>query len=302
MSLRETPITAVLALVALTTLSGQAPKSSTADGAVSLVPRTQQYDLTSRINGRVYRIFVSTPYKAAPGATFPVIYVLDGNWYFAAASINLTESRSELPPAIVVGIGYPTDDNDEISSRRAFELTISSPAGTPPGRNGGADAFLRVLEEEVKPFVVARYPINRTQQTLYGKSYGGLTVLRQLFRHPESYSTYIAASPAIFWNDREVLGDEAAFAKRVRAGEVSLRLLLTSAGDEQYRGDDSAARRSGDTTRWVDNVSELAARLQSLNPQKVPVTRVTFPDETHVSVSLASLGRALTFALKPSPR
>jgi hypothetical protein len=32
---------------------------------------------------------------------------------------------------------------------------------------------------------------------------------------------------------------------------------------------------------------------------KLAVQYVIFPDETHVSVSLASLGRALNFALKP---
>ena len=270
------------------------------EGAPAAIPRTRRYDLTSKINGRTYRVFVSTPSKADPGKADPVVYILDGNWYFAAASINVDESaRGGHSRAIVVGIGYPTDDNDVVSTRRAFELTMSAaPTDKEPGLHGGGDAFLRVLEEEVKPFVAARYKIDPARQILYGKSLGGLMVLRQLLRHPEAYSTYIAASPSIWWNDREVLADEGTFAKRAKAGELSVRLLLTSAGDEHYRGDDPKLR-AADSRRMIDNVSELASRLAPLNPEKVTVTRVIFPEETHVSVSLASLGRALTFALKP---
>jgi predicted alpha/beta superfamily hydrolase len=113
------------------------------------------------------------------------------------------------------------------------------------------------------------------------------------------YSTYIAASPSIWWNDREVLADEPVFAKRAKVGELKIRLLLTSAGDEQYRGDDPKLRAAADSSRMIDNVSELASRLTSLNPEKVVVTRAIFPDENHDSAALASLGRALTFALKP---
>lgn len=276
------------------------PSVEPQDGASAAIPRTRQYDLKSKINGRTYRIFVSTPSKFDPGKAYPVVYVLDGNWYFASASIRVDEgARAEgMSPAIVVGIGYPTDDNDNVSVRRTFELTISAASvGRPAGLYGGGDAFLRVLEEEVKPFVAARYKIDRARQILYGKSLGGLMVLRQLFRHPEAYSTYVAASPSIWWNDREVLGDEAAFAKRAKAGELNVRLLLTSAGNEQYLGDDPTQRVV--YGRMIDNVSELASRLAPLNPTHVAVTRVTFSDETHVSVSLASLGRALTFALKP---
>lgn len=271
------------------------------EAAPVTVPQARQYDFTSKINSRSYRLFVATPPNADDGKAYPVVYVLDGNWYFAASVMRAEEvAREGGSAAIVVGVGYPTDDYSVISSRRQLELTISaSSPGRAPGQYGGGDGFLRVMEEEVKPLVAARYKIDPTRQTLYGKSLGGLMVLRQLFRHPEAYSTYIAASPSIWWNDNEVLGDEAAFAKRAKAGESKVRLLLTSAGDEQYRGDDAKLLAADGNRRMVDNVSDLADRLARLNAPKVAVARAMFPDETHVSVSLASLARALTFALKP---
>ncbi len=241
-------------------------------GAPVTLPRSRQYDITSRINGQTYRIFISTPANAQPSKAYPVVYVLDGNlgWNFGTA---IAAMRLRVP-AIVVGIGYTTEDPNEILRRRRFDMTMStSPTREQAGqRAGGGDAFLRVIEEEVKPFVMARYRVDASKQIIYGYSLGGLMVLRSLFHNPTAFSTYIAASPSIWENNREVLADEEAFSKRARAGELQLKVLITSAGDEQYRGDDpkllAEAQRG---SRMVDNASELAARLAALNPQRITV-------------------------------
>ena len=49
----------------------------------------------------------------------------------------------------------------------------------------------------------------------------------------------------------------------------------------------------------IANASGLAQRLSVLNSDRVNVSYAVIPDENHVLVSLASLGRALGFALKP---
>jgi hypothetical protein len=54
-----------------------------------------------------------------------------------------------------------------------------------------------------------------------------------------------------------------------------------------------------DKDTMIDNASKLATQLAALSPQHLIVSRAIFSNEDHVSVSLASLGRALTFALKP---
>lgn len=277
-------------------------------GAVA-VPREQQFDLTSRINGRVYRLMISAPPSAEPGRVYPVIYVLDGNWYFRSASDAATWGSGSKEPAIVVGVGYPTQDGQEVSRSRAFDMSISSTSGMegrgrPAGRyGGGGDSFLRVLEEEMKPFVATRYPIDPKRQCIYGKSLGGLIVLRSLFRNPTAFSTYIIASPSIWFNRRQVLEDEPAFAARVRAGELTLKILFTSAGDEQPTSTDPRSieflQEFGGT---IDNVVELVGRLKPLNPAKVRVEHVTFPGESHSSVSLASISRGIDFELEPRPR
>ena len=272
------------------------------DGAPVLIPRARQYDITSKINGRDYRVFVAMPFKADPAKKYPVIYLLDGNWYFGPTAYNVTESAGAraIQQAIVVGIGYPSDDNDLAGSRRGFELTPSvGPNGADQRSRGGGDAFLRVLEEEVKPLVAARYPVDPAHQILFGKSLGGLMVLRSLFRHPGAYQAYIAASPAIAWNNREVLNDETAFIRRVQDEKLSLRLLISVGGDEGYHGNDPVQRAAAGRNGMIPDAAGLAQRLSVLNSDRVTVSYTVIPDENHVLVSLASLGRALGFALKP---
>lgn len=283
-----------LALITITFLVAiAASHAAPDDGVPAAMPNARQYDLKSRINGQTYRIWVATPFKTDPSVAYPVFYALDGNVSFGiAAEIErkLTFDR-EVAPAIIVGIGYPTDNLTDWGQLRFFDLSTSVYKGpkegvppVPPGaKTGGGDVFLRVIEEEIKPFVAARYKVDSTKQTIYGYSLSGLLALRVLFRNPQAFSTYILASPSIFYNDREVLADEEAFSKRARAGELHLRILIISAGEEQYRGD----------------ASELAVRLAALNPGNITVARVIFEGETHNSTVAASMSRAIRFALPP---
>jgi uncharacterized protein len=266
-----------------------------------VVPRTQQYDFTSKVNGRKYRIMLAMPPGYEQEVRYPVIYVLDGNEYFATAADTVTRQShfKVVRNAIVVGIGYPTDDLDVVDRERAFDFTPSlSTIPSVTGNFGGAAAFERVIEEEIKPFVQSKVSVDQSNQTLWGYSYGGLFALRTLLRNTGTFSTYVLSSPSIWWNNLEILEDESAFTKRAQTQKVNLRILITSGGDEQYKGSDKERlARPMNRARLVDNASELAARLSDINPSRVQVTRTIFEGENHGTASLASLSRAIRFAL-----
>ena len=101
----------------------------------------------------------------------------------------------------------------------------------------------------------------------------------------------MAASPAIWWDDRSVLADEPALARRLAGGGLHVRVLITSAEGEQHG--------SGGKYHAIDDASGLAARLAAMAPGSLEAGYFNFAAESHVSVSLASLGRAINFALKP---
>jgi uncharacterized protein len=299
--MRSCLVVGIALVLACVTVSAQESNAAAATSAASeggtqvFIPRARQFDVVSGLNGQTYRIMVATPHAADPTRAYPVLYVLDGNQYFGTAceALNRQSALRDVAPAIVVGIGYPTDDPQEVFRRRAFDLTPSPSKAE--GKHGGGDTFLRVVEGDVKPFVQARYKVDVANRIIWGQSIAGLMLLRQLFRNPAAYSTYILSSPSIWWNDREVLRDEETFAMAIRNSNLKLKVLITSASDEQYRGNDPTLLAE-ETERMVDNASELADRLAVLKPQ-VTVARVIFEGELHSTVPQASLSRTLRFAL-----
>ncbi len=252
-----------------------------------------QFDFTSRINARSYRLFVYRPPTLDPSLTYPVLYVLDGNQYFAAGVDMLTRlvEQDSIAPALLVGIGYPENDTAIWQARRSYDMTPSQSFERDEMREtGGAALFLRVIEEEIKPFIAARYNVDQARQGLFGHSYGGLFALHTLFTQPEAFSAYISSSPSIWYNEREVLKHEAAFIARAKAGDIHARLLLTSAADEQL---------AESPERMVDNAAEMALRLQEMDAQSVRIERVVFDGEDHFTVPFVALSHALRFALPP---
>jgi len=276
--------------------------------ATASVPATvgtaQQIDFTSAINGRAYRITIAKPYAFPPKGGYPVVYVLDGGAYFgtfAGAARLRSALGAELAPAIIVGISYPSESMLVAQDRRMLDLTHNTPDAARPAlgvankpvETGGADAFYRVIETEVRPRVAASAQVAQGQDVLFGHSLGGLFVLHTMFQHPEAFRTYLALSPSIWWTGRSVLNDEAGFVAKVKAGQIAPRVFIGVGGEEQPP---TAASSAG--SRMVDNTIELAARLSAL--KGAPGYRVeskVFPGQSHMSVPWEGLNTMLNFAL-----
>ncbi len=171
------------------------------------LPDTVVRVFKSKITGQKYRIYVSLPTgysaEAAGPEGYPVIYLVDGNWHFPTTTgiARFLSPSGELPDMIVVGIGYPTDDNAELDTLRETDLL--------PGV--GADPFLGFIQEELMPYIDANYLTNPQDRTLAGHSYGGLFTLYALFTATDAFQRYIALSPALFyhpdWNGERLIFD-----------------------------------------------------------------------------------------------
>ena len=167
----------------------------------------RQWDFTSTRNGRAYRVFIWIPEIEPPEGGFPVVYGLDANTQFPMASdmVRAWSLGGAIKPAVLVGIGYPTHRLSEAMVLRFKDLSLPASAewmassvhpmgGITPEQVGGADDFLRVIEDEIKPAVAALAQVNPAEQTLMGHSLGGLTVLRALFTRTGAYTRFVAAS------------------------------------------------------------------------------------------------------------
>lgn len=292
-----------LATLLLTALSACTLSHPNVANPGIVLPQTEERLMRSSADGREYRIFVGKPSEERPAAGFPVIYLLDGaNNFSTMLEVQRVQSRrpdaTGVTPAVVVGIGFPSDAPLDMA-RRTYEFTPSVAGSAPPG-SGGADEFLRFIEEDLKPAIERDLAIDRRRQTLFGHSYGGLFVLHTLFTRPESFQTYVAASPSIWWQDRFILGEASQFLALARDRRAGQNLLVTVGQLEQptESGPDGERADKLRQRRMVDNARDLTARLAAAG---VPATFVEFSGENHGSTVPAAISRAVRFASHPQP-
>jgi ferri-bacillibactin esterase len=303
-----------------------------------VVENAVRVDFRSQINHRSYSLVVASPLVPPPENGSPVLYVLDGDLYFGSA---VEAVRIYAPGAVVVGIGYPRDDSyiksvlerhphipAYVQEQPAFrtvaylerfcDLTLPASDETlaadfddtikvRAAQVGGLDAFLNVIEAEVKPRVAKMAPIDLSNQAIFGHSAGGLAVLHALFIEPNAFRTFIAASPSIWWNGKAVLDGESRFAGAVRAGMAQPRILITM-GSEEQAPDPSYAEKFGLDSekyaallrrhRMVDNARELTERLRALRGSGAFEVEeyAVFPKQRHNIAAWPALGRAVSFA------
>jgi len=254
------------------------------------LPGVLQYDFTSRITGRPYRLIITPPVHADPSLRYPVLYVLDGTAWFATASQVATAfaATGQTGTGYVVAIGYQTDDVLVASELRSLDLT---PFHAPDPRyfkvTGGGDAFLRAIYEEVQPFITSHFRVDPARQAIWGHSLGGMMVLRSMLRDPGRFATYLMASPTL---NKNVLVDEPAFYERVARRHLVLRVLITVGGRESPPS----------YPLLYDEAASLAARLRTGAPQ-LDVEYTSFPGEGHLPAGAMSLIRSLEFAWPREP-
>jgi len=160
--------------------------------------------------------------------SYPVLYLLDGdrNFHHVTGIVEFLSESGRIPEMIVVAI--PNTD-------RARDLTPPAP-GAAVGIGGAADVFLRYLTEELARWVETNY---RTEpfRVLMGHSRGGLFAIYTLLNRPQAFTAYIAASPALWWNDRAIIKGARARLKEIPAP----RFLYVTAGHESRTITESVA-------------------------------------------------------------
>lgn len=275
-----------------------------------IIERAEQWNLKAR-DGRIFEISVARPKGPAPAAGYPALYVLDAEIAFATLTDFVRNHESMFGPAVVVGVGYP--DETEIPNRR-FDLTPAVDVSKLPkffpegwGAVGGADSFLRFIQDSVKLSVRRFVPVDQNRQALFGHSLGGLFTLHTLLTHPESFDTFVAGSPSIWWGDRQILRELQTCRMRLPQTKVFRRLLMTVGTLESRMSPEEArlaektkligATELVRTANMVGNVAALAAELQALSPFGLHTEFVEFPEETHNSVIPAYLARGARFTL-----
>lgn len=161
---------------------------------------------------------------------YPVLYLLDGetHYRYTAAIVDFLAANDRIPKMLVVGISSGD------SAKRTHDLTPPSAADMDnrfsPG-NGGAEAFLSFIGDELIPYVNRTYR-TRPYRLLAGHSFGGLFGIYALITKPKLFSGYIAADPSLYWNNQAVAAQAESFFSHTGSLQVDFYMTATDLSDK----------------------------------------------------------------------
>lgn len=194
-------------LVALGSQTVEASAQVDGPGGYS-IEGTALYTIVSAQVGDTFQVAVAPPLVPRDrDARLPLVLMADADLAFGATAqiVRLMQIRDELPPFLLVGVGYGS--MDEAQATRARDLTPSHDSTSTICQQtagcGGAERFLAFIEKELLPFLGAHFRIS-PDRTFYGASLGGLFGAYTLLRDPGIFRRLVLGSPAVAFADFEV--------------------------------------------------------------------------------------------------
>jgi len=263
-----------------------------------LQPGIEVRSLRSDILNQDFQLYIKLPWNyARSNAVYPVLFSLDGNRSFplySTMSLIYETPGTSGEEIILVGIGYKVNEDRmrglaEWAAWRTRDLTperreeteqfwkekLSTLLGGEDQdvQSGGAPHFLKLLREEVIPFVEANYRVSSTDRGLAGYSYGGLFTLYALFHAPELFKRYFAGGPTMW---EQLFEYEEKYASTHT--DLTAKVFITAGGLE---------------SDLHEPIQRMADRLRSRGYPGLEVQTYVFEGEGHSSAYAASVSRAL---------
>ncbi len=256
------------------------------------LPRTEVLTVERRDDTGVdHVLYVSLPRDYQRRShSYPVVYLLDPDYSFALAH-NIVEhfvDRGNLPPMILVGVGYPERSQDRVAYRR-HRTRDYTPSRTLEGGygpdfqklSGGGPAFRDFLAKQLIPWIGKKYRTN-DDRTLIGHSYGGLFATFVLLTTPDLFDRYLVVSPSYWYHQRRIFELEKQTAERRK--DLPARVFL------------AIGELENPPHRRLPMVEDLEAFARQLRRRKYPGLELetqVFSGETHNSIFPAALTRGL---------
>ena len=229
-----------------------------------------------------YKIFLNLPegYETESSQTYPVVYLLDGNWYFRGPRANVAGivdgliHKELIPPVILVSIGYPA------TNRRARDFLEAY------------DKFYAFLVDELIPFVDLRYRTDPTSgRTLIGHSDGGFFTFYAFSKYGENsgvepFDKFISISGDFTKLNNLMYRREADlyYVKSKESGILDVSLYLAVGALEE--------------TRFVRSNSKMAELLGSRNYAKFKFQSKVYDKHDHTSVVSPAISDGLVWIYK----
>jgi predicted alpha/beta superfamily hydrolase len=197
--------------------------------------------------GDYYEIYVALPEDYdEKGPQYPVIYLLDADWYFDGSNtripaggvekiVSRLAENGDIPDVILVGIGYCHGENNR---GRDFLLSYTH--------------FYKFLKDELIPFIDKAYNTSSEGRTLIGHSDGGFFTMYAFFQyglHSPVFENFVAISGDFTKVGRCLFSEESYMYQRMKNGVLDVWLYMAVG---EYEED-----------RFVTSNREMAERLRT---------------------------------------
>ena len=209
----------------------------------------------------------------------PLVFVLDGNWLFAAVYEYLrvlSIFESSLGDPLVVGLGYPTDDVSTLLQVRDRDMAPL------PGNINNVDQFLSFICDDVLAFLQTELGIVPGRKILAGHSWGGTFPLYAMGVNKSGFEGYLASSPALPGTVLENIGE---FIRNLALTKET-RLFISVGSDEGLQ-----------FPEIIEGFPVLEKALAQHAPAKLSYRSIMFEDENHSSITMAALSKGLRYLL-----
>jgi uncharacterized protein len=262
-----------------------------------LQPGVEIQTLYSEILRQHLLLFIKLPFEYEnEHKCYPTLYCLDGNYYFpfySTPSMVYEAPWRNVKKIMIVGVGYVVNDDRmkglaQIIACRTRDLTPSTREEVNQGWQemlktvfneniqvctGGADQFLKVIANEVIPFIETNYRADRQERGLAGYSLGGLFALFTLFQSSHLFQNFFVGSPAIW---KELFDDEERFAGSHQ--DLNAKVFI-SVGEKE--------------TEFHESFNKMRERLESRAYPGLDLKTIIITGEDHDSSVAPSISRAL---------
>jgi predicted alpha/beta superfamily hydrolase len=226
------------------------------------IPATQSIPLTSVTNGADYVLKIALPasYDGSQQA-YPVLYLLDPSVSFLSVTelVRWSAFWGELPELIVVGIGYPSDNINDVLPLRDRDYFQAQ------------DDFLQIITQEIFPLIDSTYRTDPADRALVGYSLGGEFALNTLVNAPETFNRYVAIDSVYSAFGSIFAGNDTPFRQRLAGLDVKLffastgqEILSAAIQNQDYDGLEATGLSLGDITHAAALHIALPAGIQAV--------------------------------------
>lgn len=237
---------------------------------------------------------------------------MDGNaYFFTAVDVARRLEYTNDTRTVIVGIGYPSTryvydfrrgpDLTPPTVTGVYEKLIGSDGKAFDIAFGEADEFLEFIRQDVMTHIHNKlFPqasLITGRKALFGHSYGGAFALNALYTMPTLFSTFIAASPEIWFNNNSLVREQEETFRRLESPVKPFpSLLMTWGSGRQHlkkRPDESEEafkerESNAEDEKMRESAMALVSRLENC-PSLRNVSTFEFPGEDHGSAAVTGL-------------